>query len=73
MVAFIDWCLVIHYSQCILGKAAWRLCVFNGLRGSQYAYAMVPRSKLKRFMVCVEPRGMDRGGCVLCRYWCLRG
>ena len=46
------WCLVIHYSQCILGKTfAWRLCVGDGHLGSQYTYCTPNSQDLRwRFM-----------------------
>ena len=57
--------LVIYYSRCVLGEdyIAWRSCVCEGRRGLQYAYAILPRAKLARYMVCVEPRANKGRGC----------
>ena len=46
------------------GKAiAQRLCVCDGRCGTQYA--ILPRSKLARYLVCVEPLANSGRGCVL--------
>ena len=69
--ASIDWRLVFHVWSFITpgafwGKTvAWRRCACDGRGESQYAYAILPRCKLARYLVCVKPRAISRRGCVL--------
>ena len=65
------WCFVLGHSllpvhsggRLLLGS---RVC--DGCRELKYAYAILPRYKLERYLVCVEPRAISRRGCFLSCY-----
>ena len=62
------WPIITHGTFC--GEAiAWWRCVCDVRCGSQYAFAILPRSKLARYLVCVERRAISRKGCVLSWYF----
>ena len=64
-VALTDWRLVHSVQPFIIPGAfrgttiAWRYCGYDGRRESKYACAILPISKLARYLVCVEPHGLD--------------